>query len=217
MKFETLPNMTTKELVERMFIDVQNEDEYLIGNEISDNIIDGFYATSTNTRDLVFNEERKVLEVTIVKKSIVIPFSIDVENKIMDIWSTRQNSSRLINKLGILLNHNVIIEAKQIDLVKIAENLEGDSIKIGKIKIDNYPIEEDIIAECSFSLKNHSMPVQTVKKYSKNLIQLSLIISDMNGENLSMLIYKSGSVVIYKSRDEISLELLDAVRKICTQ
>lgn len=217
MKFDMQQCWTTEDLSEKVFSSVYDEDEKFIANEVTDSIVDGYYITYYNARELMFNEETNSLENVMVKKSLVIPFSIDIVNKIIDVWSNKINANKLVTQLGIRLNHKVRIESISINLEKIASNLESDTIKIGKIKIENYQIENDIIANCTFDLKNHSNPVDIVKKYSKDLVQLALIVSDRKTDLLSMMIYKSGSVVVYKAKDEISLDTLEFIRKICVR
>ena len=75
--------------------------------------------------------------------------------------------------------------------------------------------DRDIIAQCTFDLKNHSNSKEIVKRYSKDLVQLSLTIYKNGEDILTMIIYRSGSIVIYKSKDEISQDSLDLIRKIC--
>ncbi|HEY5588546.1 MAG TPA: hypothetical protein VIK86_06280 [Candidatus Paceibacterota bacterium] len=215
MRFELINEITTDLLSEKLFLDVIEDEDRLIAADITETIIDGYYVTYFNSKELVFNQEMDSLETVLVRKNTVVPFSINIEKNILDVWSSKNNTNKLVSQIGILLNHQVIIESIIINLEKIVSNLSEKNIKIGKIKIDNYPIESDIIASCMFDLKNHSDPLSIVKKYSKNLIQLALVVVNENKDLLTMMIYKNGSVVVYKSKEEISLETLEFIRKIC--
>lgn len=214
IRFETQEKLSLEKLIELIFVDEDDEEKFIL-NEVFDSIIEGYFINYYNSKEIIFNSESSSLETIIVKKSSVIPFSIDTENNIIDIWGSRNNVIRIINKIGILLNHKVTLEYITINLEKVALNLNDESVKIGKIKIDNYALEKDIIAQCTFDLKNHSNSKEIVKRYSKDLVQLSLTIYKNGEDILTMIIYRSGSIVIYKSKDEISQDSLDLIRKIC--
>ncbi|ELC8370840.1 hypothetical protein P5E54_09825 [Clostridium perfringens] len=213
IRFEPQENFSLERLIELLFLDDDGEEKFIL-NEVFDSIIEGYYINYYNSKEIVFNNDINSLETIIVRKSSVIPFSIDIKNNIIDIWGGKNNVIRIINKIGILLNHKVILEYININLEKIALNLNDESIKIGKIKIDNYLLEKDIIAQCTFDLRNHCNSKDIVKKYSKDLIQLSLNISKSGEDILTMIIYRSGSIVIYKSKDEISQDTLDLIKKL---
>lgn len=215
MRFKLIEQMTTELLSQKLFLDGIEDEDRLIPNEVTETIIDGYYVTYFNSKEIVFKQETNSLQTVVVRKNIVVPFSIDMENNILDVWSNKNNANKLVSKIGILLNHQIVVESIAINLEKIAKNLSGKNIKIGKIKIDNYPIESDIIASCIFDLKNHSCPLSVVKKYSKDLIQLALVVSDEDKDLLTMMIYRRGSVVVYKAKDDISMETLEFIKKIC--
>lgn len=215
MKFQLEEDLCIEELNEIIFESGNIDDDKFILNDSSEDILDAYYVSYYNSKEFIYNEQINALEELIVKKNIIIPFSIDLQNRILDIWSNNSNVNKLILKLGIILNQKVIIEPIKIDLEKILKKIDQKTnIKIGNVKIENYLIEKDIIANCIFDLKNYSNPIEILKKYSKNLIKLTLTI--VNGEeNITMIIYKNGSIVIYKARDEISLETLEIIKNIC--
>lgn len=214
IRFETQEKISLEKLIELIFVDEDDEEKFIL-NEVYNCIIEGYFINYYNSKEIIFNIESNSLETVIVRKNSVIPFSIDTENNIIDIWGSKNNVIRIISKIGVLLNHKVILEYITINLEKVALNLNDESVKIGKIKIDNYALEKDIIAQCTFDLKNHSNSKEIVKRYSKDLVQLSLTIYKNGEDLLTMIIYRSGSIVIYKSKDEISQESLDLIRKIC--
>lgn len=214
IRFETQEKLSLDELIELIFVDEDDEEKFIL-NEVFDSIIEGYFINYYNSKEIIFNSESSSLETIIVRKSSVIPFSVDTENNIIDIWGSKNNVIRIISKIGVLLNHKVTLEYITINLEKVALNLNDESVKIGKIKIDNYVLENDIIAQCTFDLKNHSNSKEILKRYSKDLVQLSLTIYKSGKDILTMIIYRSGSIVIYKSKDEILQDSLDLIRKIC--
>ena len=214
MKFYLEDDLRMEELSEIILKSENMDDDKFILNDCSENILDAYYVSYYNSKEFTYNEESENFEEVIVKKNIVIPFSIDLKDSILDVWSNNSNVNKLILKLGIILKQKVVIEPIEINIERIIKKIDQDAnIKVGNVKIENYIIEKYIVANCIFDLKNYSNPINILKKYSKNLIKLTLIIA--NGEeSITMIIYKNGSLVIYKSRDEISVETLDGLMSI---
>lgn len=215
MNFHLEDNLSIEELNE-IIIECENinEDKFVL-NDYSDYILDAYYISYYNSKEFSYNEQTNTLEEVIVKKNIVIPFSIDIKNNILEIWSNSTNVNKLILRLGIILEQKVIIEPIEVNLERIIKKIDKNTnIKVGNVKIENYVIEKDIIANCVFNLKNYNNTNDILRKYLKNLIKLTLIITNRQ-DNITMIIHKNGSMVIYKSREEISLETLEIIKDIC--
>ena len=203
---------STEDIISKL-IELDSDDRFVI-NDNTESTIDGYYITYYNSKEFRFNEDSSILESIIVRKNLIIPFFIDLEKSILDVWSNKSNITRFINNLCIALDNSVEIDPIFIDLEQICEKLKNRRIRVKGIKIDNYILEEDIIANCILDLKNHSNPVEVVKKYSKNLIYLTLVVLTSEDELLTLIVYRTGSIVVYKNREEITLETLEFIRNI---
>ena len=217
LKFELEKNMSIEQLENKILIENSEDDDKFIINEDCNNMLDGYYITYYNSKDIFYNNNTNSLETVIVKRNLIIPFCIDLNNKILDVWGSKSNANKLVVKLGILLNHKVTIEAIIINLENIVTKLKNKNVKIGNVKIDNYQIEKGIIANCIFDLKNHKNQLEIIKKYTNNLVKLSLLLSNGEDEALTIIINKNGSVVIYKAKEDISFEILEVIRDICVR
>ncbi|MCC2707211.1 hypothetical protein [Intestinibacter bartlettii] len=211
--FKTDKKYSTDEIVNRL-LDSDNDDRFII-NDTTDTIVDGYYITYVNTKELIFDEESELLESKVLKKNIIIPFLIDISREILDIWGKRNYISKLLIQLNILFNHEINIDPININLRNVVKRLDKSTIKIRTIKIDNYLLEKDIIANCIFDLKNHNNPCKVLKKYSENLVYITLSILNDLEDFFTIMIYKSGSVVVYKYREELSQDDIDIIREIC--
>ena len=211
--FKTDKKYSTDEIVNRL-LDSDNDDRFII-NDTTDTIVDGYYITYVNTKELIFDEESELLESKVLKKNIIIPFLIDISREILDIWGKRNYISKLLIQLNILFNHEINIDPININLRNVVKRLDKSTIKIRTIKIDNYLLEKDIIANCIFDLKNHNNPCKVLKKYSENLVYITLSILNDLEDFFTIMIYKSGSVVVYKYREELSQDGIDIIREIC--
>lgn len=215
-KFNMKEKMSIEEISELIFTPEDEFEDRFILNDYSDNTMDGCYISYYNSKEMIYDEKKGSIEEIIVRKNVIVPFSIDIDNNLLDIWSNYANANKLIARLGLLLKHNIYIESINIDIKRIISKLGDSNLKVSNVKIENYILENDIIANCVFDLKNHSNPKEILEKYEKNLVKLTLSILN-NDESTTIIIYKSGSVVIYKSRKEISLETLEMIRDICVR
>lgn len=213
MKFKTDEDYSVDYIVDKL-LDSEDEDKFIV-NEVTDSAIEGYYITYINSKELVFDNENKLLESIILKKNLIIPFFIDISKQILDIWGKRNYISKFVNQISILLDNKVEIDPLMINLENIVCNIDESKVKIRNIKIDDYKIEENIIANCTFDLRSHSNPVGVVKKYSNNLVHITLTVLIGQEESFTMMIYKSGSIVIYQYREQLSQEDLDIIREIC--
>lgn len=206
--------ITIEELCNKIFNNSNNNNDKFVLNDYSDNILDGCYIFYFNTKEIMYNEVTDSIEESIIRKNVIVPFCIDINKETLDIWSSNSSINKLLSKLGILLDHKVIIEPIKIDLKKIINELQTNDIKICNVKISDYPLEKDIIANCTLNLKNYGNSAEVLKKYSKNIVKVTLLIT-CGEENVTTIIHKTGSVVIYKMKDEISSEILEIIKSIC--
>ena len=99
IRFETQEKLSLEKLIELIFVDEDDEEKFIL-NEVFDSIIEGYFINYYNSKEIIFNSESSSLETIIVRKSSVIPFSVDTENNIIDIWGSKSNVIRIINKIG---------------------------------------------------------------------------------------------------------------------
>ena len=121
--FKTDKKYSTDEIVNRL-LDSDNDDRFII-NDTTDTIVDGYYITYVNTKELIFDEESELLESKVLKKNIIIPFLIDISREILDIWGKRNYISKLLIQLNILFNHEINIDPININL----RNVEPEEIR----------------------------------------------------------------------------------------
>lgn len=213
--FKLLNQLTTEELVESIFkIEVNDSEDRFVLNEYDNRIIDGYYVISYVFKELTYNYLNNSFETVDVKRTLAISFSIDLEKEMIDIWSNKSNASKLMTALALSLNNKVVMESINISFSHIVQRMQKGHIQIGKVKVENIVFENNIIASCIFDLTNHDKPYSVLEKYKKDIIQISAVLKDNSGEAVTITVYSTGSIVIYKSKEQLSPELLNKIKEI---
>ena len=81
------------------------------------------------------------------------------------------------------------------------------------MRLTGIVIDQGIIANCSVSLKEQDNPQELVKKYLDRISQISVSIGQ-NEQAVSMTLYSSGAVVVYKDRDEMTDEAMNIISEM---
>lgn len=194
---------------------VNSTNEKFIVNDYDDILIDGFHVISIPSKEMKFNMVTNSYESEEIVKNIVTNFIIDMRREIIEIWGNRINSQRILTKLALEFNHKVIIDNIKIDLAQIILNLKKYKFKVGKVKIDDVLLKENLIAACIFDLTNHDQPYKILEEYKSKITQISATVKEISGTLLTITIFSTGSILVYRNREDISEEVLSIIKKVC--
>lgn len=185
-------------------------------NEQGAQYISGCYLAQQARNEMIYNIEENRFETIITNKLAVAKFEIDLPKSTLIIWGNKSIAQKLITLLSQACNYKVIIESYQGDFKRMLEKISKlEDATFSKMKLENVLIDSGITASCNVSLINLDNAKDLVKKYSENVSQLSLILGDRFGDNsVSLTIFSSGSIVIYKDRDSIPNEIIAEIQEI---
>lgn len=188
-------------------------------NEQNDSYISGCYLVQQTRNEVSYNVQENRFETVITNRLVVVKFEINLPNSILTIWGNKNIAQRLITLISQACNNQVVIDSYQVDFKKMLNRiLSMGDITLSKMKLENVMIDSGINASCNVSLLNLDNAGALVKKYSDNISQISLILGDRFGDNaVSMTLFSSGSIVIYKDRDSISNEVIAQIQNIVVE
>jgi hypothetical protein len=212
--FKLLNDWTPNELVEMIFRDYQEDEDRFVLEEYSDKIIDGLYISFYISKEYVYNSETRTIENIDVKRSNILSFSIDLKNKMIDIWGNKSNAQKLISVLGLRLNNKVLMQSIEISMPRVIRKLKDMKVNIGKVKVENVVLQNDIIANCFFDLSSHNKPYEILENYIDDIVQISIILKN-NDDEVTMSVYSTGTVIVYKSKDQIAPETINSIKALC--
>lgn len=213
--FNLQEQWSTNEIVERIFnVEFKEDENRFVLHDYDEKIIDGIFIMYYVAKEWKYNIQSKIVESVDIQKTNVIAFTIDIEQRILEIWSNKSNAQKVIVALGLSLDNKVIIDTIQITIPNTIDKLLKNAVVFGKIKIENFLLENNLVASCIFDLSNYESPKLILERYKKDIVQLS--VGFRNYEDIaSVTFYSTGSVVLYKSKESLHPELLEKIKSIC--
>ncbi|GHV44308.1 hypothetical protein FACS189492_0430 [Clostridia bacterium] len=196
------------------------DDRYFVFNEQGTTYIRGSFYIERQQSDHRYNIISGEVEEIPFVKQVPLKFEIDISGQTIMIWGNRKFVPDLLTELSIASENSVVMDEINVDFKKAVEKVaKTASIKISKMKILNVPIEAGILATCTVDASALESPQSFIKKYIDNVIQISITINDDyldDGETtaISVTLYSSGSLVVYKDRDSISDETIDMLKSL---
>ena len=188
-----------------------NEETQCIINEQSDSYIGGYYLFNSFTNQTVYNFEENKFDTTTLRKQIILKFDILPSLGKTLLWGNKKVASLFVTALEKSSKNKIITEYSETDFNElILKLLSEKTLSFSKMKINDVIIDKGIVANCSVKLEDLPNARQLVEKYIKTISQISFTIGkEINP--VSVTIYSSGSVVIYKDRDDIDVETFNTL------
>lgn len=215
-KFKPLQPINLEEYAARL-LHASNEEEKFVINDCTDIWLDGYYVIECVKNETRYNFLETRVETIPVTVTSVAKFSIDLKNNLMDIWGSKNIALRLMSALSISMHNEVIIESITTDIneaIRLA--LLESNTTVTRVRIEDIIIDNGIVANCSVNLSGQENYSDLLKKYLKNITQVTLAIYDNEPENrIAFTIYSSGAVVIYKDKDDIEDSVFEIMKGIC--
>lgn len=213
-KFKLLNDCSVDEIVELLNNNVDMSERFVI-NDYSSDYIDGIYIMSYLSKESIFNVDRMIYENVEVNRNIAIDFSINISRDIIEVWGNKSNAQKLLVRLALLFNNKVITDSINIKIPDVVKRLKKYRLIIGKVKIEDVVLQDNLIASCVFNLTNHEKPYDILNKYKEKLTQVSVILKEENDTSITVSIYSSGSILVYRNRENISESTLMIIKQIC--
>lgn len=203
-------------LVASSLLKENSDQNYFVINEQNDSYLAGCYLIHQARNEVRYNLQENKFETVKTSRLAIVRFEIDLCQSILTIWGNKSVAQRLITLLSIACSNQVIIENYQVEFQKIVKRISMlDSITFSKMKLENVMIDSGISASCIVPLLHVDHPKSLVKKYAENISQISLILGNSLSENaVSLSLFSTGSIVIYKDRDDLTEEVAVQIQEI---
>jgi hypothetical protein len=180
------------------------QDEKFIIDFYNQNQVEGAYIYLNNYRENVFDYDTNTFKLVNVSSTIVTKFNIDLLNSILYIWGSKKTALRITAAFSLIFQNKIILEPNDIIFKKCLKFLEEEkNIIVCNTKIDDIIFETDLVATCTINLALYSNPFEILNKYIDKISKVTVILGP-DSDNVSISIYQSGSIVIYKNREQLS-------------
>lgn len=210
IKLNAIQAINWNEIIDKV-ISMDSEDARCIVNEQSDDYIGGYFLFSSLYNQTIYNIEENKFESIPAKKQNIIKFDIFVLTGRMLLWGNKKAADIFVTTLEQASDNKLIIEYSITDFkLMIKKIYKTSNISFSKMKITNVLIDEGIVANCNVNLASLDNPKSLVEKYTESISQITIIISkDTNP--VSVTLYSSGSILVFKDRNAIDDETLNVI------
>lgn len=188
-----------------------SEQSYCVINEQGNAYIGGCYIFESIHNQTIYNIAENKFETITVPKQNIVKFDIFINNDTLFLWGNKKASALFITTLEQATHNTLIIDYNQTDFKTMLKRLITDSsVSFSKMNITDIIIDNGIVANCSVNLSNCEHVVELVQKYIESIAQITV---SFGKESLpvSITLYSSGSVVVFKDRVDIDDEVMNSI------
>lgn len=188
-----------------------SKQSYCIINEQGDAYVGGCYVFESIHNQTIFNIAENKFESITVPKQNIVKFDIFIDNNTLFLWGNKKAATLFITTLEQASHNTLIIDYNQTDFKIMLNRLTIDSsVFFSKMKITDIIIDNGIVANCCVNLSNCENAIELVHKYIENIAQITITFKKKY-QPVSITLYSSGSIVVFKDRDDIDDEVMNSI------
>lgn len=192
-------------------LSLNSEQSYCIVNEQGNAYIGGCYIFESMQNQTVYNIAENRFENISVSKQNIVKFDIFEKNSTLFLWGNKKAAALFITTIEQAAQNTLIIDYNQTDFKMMLNRLMNDSsVSFSKMKITDIVIDDGIVANCSVNLSNRENAIELVQKYINSIAQITIAFGKET-QPVSITLYSSGSVVVFKDRDDIDDEVMNSI------
>lgn len=201
------------------FVNLLRDTEYEKGEaygfaveEVAKSLVTAYLLLTRPEVRQVYDEETQSVEEQEIKTVEMIPFRVDFEYGILEVFADKNSVSNVINKIGQLTNWETTIETANFHPRDVLSAIEQKyEAELTSVKISNYTLSDSVVGDLSVDIGDQVAGRNLVEEHAGNLAYLGVRIKTDNG-SVTVGVYDSGSVVIYNDIDG-STAILDLIKK----
>lgn len=165
----------------------------------------------TSFRD--YNEEKNIVERVEQDRRVLIPFRLDFQRQFLEVFSDKQNTKKVVSRLGASTNRGISIDSMDLDLPKVYSMLSSSSMKfnIKSLRIRDFSINEYTSGNYYLTVYEQSEGKRLINDYASKISYIGLEFTEKETEK-TVGLYDSGSVRLF-SNIEYEDDVLDDVKR----
>lgn len=160
-----------------------------------------------------YNDETGEIDKIEQPRRLVIPFRIDFERGFVEVFSNKQDTKKVITRLGST-GADVTIDPLDLNLPSMVSELtQITDFDVKSMKIDEFSINEYTTGNYHLNILDQKEADRLLDEYESNTSYVGLEFPDENG-TVTVGIFDSGSVRIFSdtdNEDQILTNLKDAI------
>jgi len=188
---------------------------FMIEKEGSESLSATLTSTSP-TRIQTFDEEQGRLVTEDVIQTETTDFRVDFEREFLEVFANKEQNGEVINRLG-QTTPGLTVYDRSFNLAKLHNLLHESnlSISVNAVRINNFSLTENTNGNCYLNTYDDQTAKDIIHEYESDITHLSAVFT-IDGEDVTVGFYRSGSVRIYSKTDKQG-KLLEATKDLLTE
>lgn len=193
--------------------DTQEDYGYIVKNQDANHIL-GYLIIDYPTYITEFDMNERIIKKIKTMRKLAIEFLIDMEYNLIEIYSDKKNTSRVINEIGKLSEYKVSIDDVCFNAKNIIKKLDDKSIEynIKNLRIRDFSINKYTIGSFFVKVLENHEGVRLIDEYIHTITYMGFNLS-INNSEVSVGLYDSGALRIYNKLDD-STETMSVIKEI---
>lgn len=192
----------------------QNESFWFNVDSVNQTAVYAKLVSTTSTKITTVGENGEIASQTIIEAN-EIPFGINFESGILEVFDNKDSKGEVINRLG-QISHNLVTRDVTVDLSEVLRIFSEKDINMSTsgIRINNYSPIENTNGNCYLNVFEKNTARNILSEYGKDISYISVELSEgSDSEPVTVGFYRSGSVRVFSKLQEGDPEL-ESIRKI---
>lgn len=190
-------------------VDIMNANnlEGISLKDYGDSFLSGTFWVKKRRKIKVFNLEQEQYVENLIEVIEVAEIRLELDRNLLVIVGTRHMAQRCITLLSGLLNNQLVIDERRIELPTLCQCIaQLTDIELVKAYLKDIVIADGIIVSCNVNLKNVESTAEFIAKYSKNLISIQL---SEKKTNSTVTIKENGNITVGRMNVDDCDELIE--------
>lgn len=170
------------------------------------------FRTATTIPDI--NEDTQEIEPKERKRTDLIPFRIDFQNQLLEVFDNKQNTQKLVTRLSSLAQWEITIQSLSIDLDQLYHEITQTTYPatITGLRIQDFSINDHTRGSYHTKIFESDEGERLLNKYPEKISYLTVEF-ELQGEKTTVGFYQSGSIRFYSNsgRDD---KLMNDIKKM---
>jgi hypothetical protein len=165
------------------------------------------FRTATTIPDI--NEDTQEIEPQERKRTDLIPFRVDFDKQLLEVFDNKQNTQKLVTRLSSLAGWGITIQSLSLDLDQLYDEIVQSPYPatITGLRIQDFSINDHTRGSYHTKIFENQEGERLLKEYPEKVSYLTAEF-EIQDENTTVGFYQSGSIRFYSSstKDEMLMK-----------
>lgn len=175
--------------------------------------VSAYLVVTTPIKIQDYDEKQDEVVTKQVDKTELIPFRIDAQKNLLEVFSNQSDTTDVKTRLGEALEWDITISESPVNLAELYEELDGNlyDTEVTSLQISNFSVSDNTTGSYRAKVLDESEGKRLISNHQNDISYLAIEF-ETTTETATVGFYRSGSVRIYNNIEE-EAKLLDYIKE----